>query len=147
MARKSRKVRSKRGSRTHGGGSARKGRHSGEKGGKGIAGSHKHLWRKMLKESPKHFGKHGFNRPPQLQEDVETINVGKLDEYAEELLERDLAEERNEEILINASDLDVDKVLGGGKVTNSLRVRAKEFSESARRKLEEAGGAAETGEG
>jgi ribosomal protein L15 len=43
--------------------------------------------------------------------------------------------------------LDFEKVLGGGQVTHPLEVMAQEFVESAKRKLEEAGGKAISGEG
>lgn len=146
MTRKNKKSRSKRGSGTHGRGSGREGRHSGDKGGKGQAGSHKHHWIKTIREDPLHFGKHGFNRPPQLQKEVETINVGELDENAEKLVEEGLAEKEGDLIIIDVSDLNIGKVLGGGKVTRPLRVKAEEFSKSAEQKIEGSGGAAETGE-
>ncbi len=146
MARKSKKSRSQRGSRTYGGGSARNRRHSGHKGGKGLAGSHKHRWRKIKLSDPRHFGKYGFKRPACLQEEVETVNVGELDEYVEELLENELAVEEDEGIVIDVAELGIDKVLGGGQVNHPLRVRANEFSSSAKEKLEEAGGSAITGE-
>lgn len=145
--RKSRKSRSKRGSRTQGGGSARNRRHSGHKGGKGLAGSHKHKWMEINRKDPLHFGKHGFERPPKLQQRDETINVGELDEYADELLERGLAERDGDEIVIDASSLNFDKVLGKGRVTRPLTVIADNFSKTAERKIEKSGGRAETGEG
>ena len=144
--RKSKKSRGQRGSRTYGGGSARNRRHSGHKGGKGLAGSHKHRWRKIKLKDPRHFGKYGFKRPACLQESVETINVGELDEYVDELLENGLAVEEDEGIEIDVSELNIDKVLGSGQVTHPLRVKADNFSSSAKKKLEEAGGSAVTGE-
>lgn len=144
--RKSRKSRKKRGSRTHGGGSARKRRKSGHKGGKGHAGSHKHHWRKAISGDPLYFGKHGFKRPQQLQEEVKTVNVGELDENVEEFLNSGLAERDGEQTVIDGSVVGFDKVLGGGQVTRPLRVIADSFSEKAERKLSESGGAAETGE-
>ncbi len=146
MSRKSRKSRSKRGSRTQGGGSHKKSRHSGNKGGKGSAGSHKHHWRKVKEKDPNYFGKHGFKRPQSVQKQVETINIGELDEYAEELLNRGVAEKEGDKILIDVTSLNVGKVLGSGQVTYPLKVVAPSFSESAERKLEESGGEAVTGE-
>lgn len=146
MTRKDKKSRNHRGSRTHGRGSRKKGRHSGHKGGKGQAGSHKHHWIKTIREDPLHFGKHGFNRPQQLQKKVETTNVGELDENAEKLVEEGLAEKKEDEITIDVSKLNIDKVLGGGKVTQPLKVRAEGFSKSAEQKLKESGGTAEKGE-
>lgn len=144
--RKSKKSRSQRGSRTYGGGSSRKRRHSGHKGGKGMAGSHKHLWRKVKLNEPRYFGKHGFKRPAKLQKEVEAVNVGELDEYVEDLLEKGLVEKDGDEIFIEASVLGFDKVLGGGQVTQPLKIKADEFSESAKRKIEESGGSVVTGE-
>lgn len=146
MSRKNKKSRSKRGSRTAGGGSAKNRRHSGNKGGKGKAGGDKHKYRKVIQENPRYFGKHGFTRPPQLRETAETINVGELDEVADELLDEGLAEEEGGEIVIDASELGYDKVLGSGQVTRSLRVKADNFSEKAKNKLEDSGGSAESGE-
>lgn len=144
--RKSKKSRSKRGSRTHGGGKGRNRRHSGNKGGKGLAGSHKHRWMEVQRNMPKHFGKYGFKRPSNLQEETKTVNVGELDEYVDELVEEDLVEEEGDEIVIDASELNFDKVLGGGQVNHQLRVIADDFSKSAERKLEKSGGAAVKGE-
>lgn len=146
MSRKNKKSRSKRGSRTAGGGSAKKRRHSGNKGGKGSAGSDKHEYIKVTQEDPRYFGKHGFNRPPQLQETAETINVGELDEIAGELVDEGLAEEEGDEVVIDAGELGYDKVLGSGQVTQPLTVRADNFSEKAKDKLEDSGGSAEPGE-
>jgi hypothetical protein len=75
--------------RTHGRGCAKRGRGSGEKGGKGWSGGHKQKWSYILRYFPDHFGKHGFvarERP-----EPRTINVGEIDERIEELLERGLA--------------------------------------------------------
>lgn len=144
-SRKDRKSRSKRGSRTHGGGSSKNRRHSGHKGGKGAAGSHKHLWMKYGREK-NYFGKYGFKRPSAVKEETKTMNVGEVDENIEELLEEGLAEKEGDEILVDLSRLGIDKVLGGGKVTHPLRIKAKEFSEKAERKLEESGGTEKIGE-
>ncbi|KXB06577.1 hypothetical protein AKJ52_01995 [candidate division MSBL1 archaeon SCGC-AAA382C18] len=145
-SRKSKKSRSQRGSNTYGGGPGRNRRHSGHKGGKGQAGSDKHKWRKVTLKNPRYFGKHGFKRPAKMQKEVETVNVGELDEYVEELLNEGVAEEGDEGIFIDASEIGIDKVLGSGKVTHSLKIKADDFSDSAQRKLEEAGGEAVLGE-
>lgn len=145
-SRKSRKSRSKRGSRTVGGGSSKNRRHSGHKGGKGLAGSDKHHRREIELKNPRYFGKYGFKRPAGLQHKDTTINVGEIDEYAEEFLDRDLAEKDGDEIVIEVSKLGFDKVLGGGQVNHTLRVIADDFSGKAESKLEQSGGAAEKGE-
>ncbi|KXB01115.1 50S ribosomal protein L15 [candidate division MSBL1 archaeon SCGC-AAA261F19] len=146
VVRKTRKTKKKRGSRTVGGGTVKKRRHSGHKGGKGLAGSHKHRWMKLTKKAPKHFGKHGFTRPPKLQKSVSTINVGELDERIDELLETEAAEQKEGKTIVDVTKIGIDKVLGRGKISRSMKVIAKNFSKSAKEKLEEAGGEVTTGE-
>ena len=138
------KKRRQRGSRTHGGGSSKKRRGAGHRGGRGNAGRKKHE-----KHGQPPLGKHGFTRPDDLIDNVATINVGRLDEEAPGFIEAGLAEEEGDVIHIDAAavidpDADIDrvKVLGGGRVTRQLRVIADDFSASAQEKLEAAGGEA-----
>ena len=145
-SRSSKKSRKKRGKRTHGRGSSRNARHSGHKGGKGAAGSDKHLYRKTIMSDPRYFGKHGFKRPPQVQEETSTVNIGELNEWIDEFLNEGLAEEEDDHIVIDVSELGFDKVLGKGKVTRPLKVVANGFSKKAESKLKESGGVAEIGE-
>jgi large subunit ribosomal protein L15 len=84
-----------RGSRTCGGGSHKKRRGAGHRGGRGNAGVHKHKYirfLKLAKEGKYEFGKHGFTRPKILTaeyllekelKDVlgELRESGKIDEY------------------------------------------------------------------
>ncbi len=138
-----------RGSRTHGGGHHRNRSGAGNRGGRGMAGSHKHKWFHVIKYMPDHFGKHGFNRPPKVVREPNTINVGDLDALADRLLEEGIAEKEDERIVIDVTDERMkrfggpfDKVLGGGQVKRPLVVKAPEFTDRAVEKLEEAGGEA-----
>jgi large subunit ribosomal protein L15 len=72
------------------------------------------------------MGKHGFVRLP-LTPEIETVNVGVLDQMA------------GAEGKIELSEM---KVLGSGKVTRKLDVRAAGFSATAKNKIEAAGGQA-----
>lgn len=144
VVRKRKKVRTQRGTRTYGRGCAKRGRGSGERGGTGLSGGHKQKWSYVLKHMPNHFGKHGFKRPPAVQREVRAINVGELDERLEELLRLGMAKQEGEKFVIDVGKFGFDKVLGGGQVTRPLEVMAKEFVDSAKRKLEEAGGRAIT---
>jgi large subunit ribosomal protein L15 len=101
----------------------------------------------VLKHIPKHFGKHGFTRPLEVRREISAINVGELDERLDELLRQGIAKREEERIVIDVGKLGFERVLGGGRVTHSIEVIAKEFVESAKRKLEEAGGKAIAGEG
>jgi large subunit ribosomal protein L15 len=138
------KKRRQRGSRTHGGGSHKKRRGAGHRGGRGRAGRDKH---EKLLYPPR--GKHGFKRPQKTEETVLTVNVRELDEDAVVLAAEGLAEETDDGYRVDARDVvedghdaDAVKVLGAGRVHNRLEVVADEFSETARELLEDAGGAA-----
>ncbi|AAM01244.1 Ribosomal protein L15 [Methanopyrus kandleri AV19] len=149
VRRKKKSPKKYRGSRTHGGGSHKNRRGAGNRGGRGMAGSHKHKWFHVIKYMPDHFGKRGFNRPPKVVREPNTINVGELDALADKLLEDGIAEKDGDKIVIDVTDERLkpyggpfDKVLGGGHVKRPLVVVAPEFTERAVEKLEEAGGEA-----
>ena len=145
VVRRRRKVRRQRGRRTYGRGCSKRGRGSGEKGGKGLSGGHKQKWSYTLKHMPERFGKYGFTRPPGVRGEVNAINVGELDERLDELLKQGIAKREEERIVVDVGKLGFERVLGGGRVTRPIEVIAKEFVESAKRKLEEAGGKAIAG--
>ncbi|MFP8953102.1 uL15m family ribosomal protein [Natrialbaceae archaeon A-arb3/5] len=138
------KKRRQRGSRTHSGGSHKNRRGAGHRGGRGRAGRSKHEFHNY---EPK--GKHGFKRPDGIREDVAEIDVQKLDEDAILYVADGDAEETDDGYELDARDIvedghevDVVKVLGSGQVRNSLTITADAFSDSAREKLEDAGGEA-----
>jgi len=138
MPHKKRKVRKKRGSRTHGYGQVGQHRGGGQRGGHGKAGFHKHKWTYTVKYDPDRFGKHGFKRP--IRKEVSAINVGKLDEQIESLLDSKQTEKTKEGIKVYLNRLGFDKLLGKGKVTHPLIIQVDSCSKSAAKKIEEAGG-------
>jgi len=133
-----RKVRKKRGSRTHGYGRVGQHRAAGQRGGHGKAGFHKHKWTYTVKYDPDRFGKHGF-RPP-VRREVSVINVGELDEQIDSLLGNKQAEKTKDGIKVYLNGLGYDKLLGKGKATHSLIVQVDSCSKSAAEKIEKAGG-------
>ncbi|MEM3401907.1 MAG: uL15 family ribosomal protein [Candidatus Hadarchaeales archaeon] len=146
VVRRRRKVVKKRGSRTHGRGCAKRGRKSGEKGGTGMSGGHKHKWSYVIRYMPDYFGKHGFKMHPVTRE-APTMNVGEIEERLEELIAQGVASREGEKIRVDLGKLGISKVLGGGRVTKPIEVVAGEFSALAKEKLEKAGGRAIAGEG
>ena len=136
------KKRRQRGSRTHGGGSHKNRRGAGHRGGRGNAGRSKH---EFHNHGP--LGKHGFKRPEDAQDDVETVSVQKIDEDVPLLVADGVAEETDFGYRVDARDVaddgweaDVVKVLGDGSVRNELEVTADAFSASAVELIEEEGG-------
>lgn len=129
-----------RGSRTCGGGTHKNRRGAGNRGGRGKAGGCKHHFvRAMLRGYS--YGKHGFKRPDEVSRDISIVNVGELDELAPYLVEEGLAEIKDDGAYhINLENLGIEKVLGSGRVTRTLVVTSEKFSESAREKIEIAGG-------
>lgn len=140
MIRRTRKIRKLRGSRTIGGGSSKKRRGAGHRGGRGNAGLHKSKWTWTVKYDPDHFGKYGFKRPPRSIAKFNTVNLDFLDEKSEELVQKGLAQKKGKKIEIDVTDLGYNKVLGKGKINKPLIIKSPKFSESAVQKIEEAGG-------
>jgi len=139
LARKHRKVRKLRGSRTHGWGTSGQHRDSGSQGGRGRSGRWKHKWTYTVKHEPRRRGKLGF-RCPTGRGILNTINVGELSQLAEKLLAQNKTKEENGKITIDLSELGYEKLLGGGKATRRLAVKVSKYSESAAKKIQEAGG-------
>ncbi|MGB3907507.1 MAG: uL15 family ribosomal protein [Methanomethylovorans sp.] len=128
-----------RGSRTCGGGTHKNRRGAGNRGGRGRAGICKHhAVRAILLGYDQ--GRHGFTRPPKTIKHVSVVNVGELDELADELVLDGLAQLEDGQYRIDLTCLDIDKVLGTGRVTKKLAVTAYEFSGLAKEKIEAAGG-------
>ncbi len=134
MARSARKIRKMRGSRSCGGGSHKKRRGAGHSGGKGMAGTHKSKWTWVIKYDPEHFGRRGFKTPKAVKKSIRTINVGDLEKLAQI--------KKGKKITIDLASLNYDKVLGKGKVSIPLVVKADSFTKNAAKKIESAGGKA-----
>ena len=117
---------------THGRGK-KGGRGAGLRGGRGNAGLLKHKYVYMLKNMPDHFGRHGFKRPQSIIKKDKTINVGQLEEKFPGKKEIDLTKEG------------FDKLLGGGNINSSLKIRVKKATEKATGKITKKGGEIKTG--
>ncbi len=144
MAQKNRKIHKKRGTRSCGYGSAQKHRGAGSRGGRGNAGSGKHKQIKCRLEG-RVFGSSGFSRHPSLVSKPSVINLSDIDKNIEKWVREGRAEKKAGSYLADLSALGYDKVLGGGKLTHRIQIKASSFSESAKRKIEEAGGRVLTG--
>jgi len=144
MIRKMRKIRKLRGSRTVAGGCSKKRRGAGHRGGRGMAGGHKHMWSWIVKYDPQHYGKYGFKRPQKTITKFKPINLDFIDEKADELVSQGLATEENGKIMIDITELGYNKVLARGRITKPLIIKSPMFSVAAASKIEDAGGEAVT---
>lgn len=132
-----------RGSRTCGGGTHKNRRGGGSRGGRGKAGGCKHHFVRNYMNGLA-YGKHGFKRPQKVVrlKSIEMVNVGELDELAEELVLYGDARKEGDVYHINLAELEcpIDKVLGNGSVNNPMVVTVSKWSAIAQSKIEEAGG-------
>ncbi|MHA2118750.1 MAG: uL15 family ribosomal protein [Candidatus Thorarchaeota archaeon] len=139
--RKSKKIHKMRGRRAAGYGFSAGHRASGQRGGKGMAGSKKHHYIKVMQENPRYFGKWGFKRPQKLVDDMVALNIGDIDEALERLVEQGGATKKGRKYTVDLSVIGIDKILGSGKVTHAIDlVGVKAITVRAREKIEAKGG-------
>ena len=138
---KSRKLRGR--TRTMGWGRIGQHRKSGSRGGFGAVGFHKHKYTLIKALGIRYYGKHGFQRPPEVTEAKLGINVSELDENVEHLVALGLAKKKGDVIYVDLEALGYNKLLGRGRVTRKINVRVRYATESAISKVESAGGKVE----
>ncbi|MEA2033382.1 MAG: uL15m family ribosomal protein [Euryarchaeota archaeon] len=136
-----------RGTRTCGGGSAKKRRGKGSKGGSGNAGAFGHHFVRSLKMGIRK-GKKKSQLPLQSRtaKRFDTVmNVGDLDNMAEEQMKagKAKADDIGTGIYLDATQLGIDKILGKGNVTRKMTLKTSKISTLAREKIESAGGKVE----
>jgi len=137
--RKSRKLRGR--SRTMGWGSVGQHRKSGSRGGKGAAGLGKHEWTWTIKYAPDWYGKRGFApRRSKASYHKTVVNVGDLAEIVDRLKSTSKAKMEDGMVEVNLADMGVEKLLGEGEIMVPVKVIVGEASETAVKKIEEAGG-------
>ena len=135
MPHKLRKIRKKRGSRTCGYGRVGQHRKSSSKSRRKV-GRHKHGWSYVVKYEPDYFRRIGFTSPKSLIRQVNTINVGEL----EEIIYKVSPGGRRGKPLIDLTSMGYDKLLGKGEITRPVVVKVQSYSKRALEKIEEAGG-------
>ncbi len=136
-----------RGKRTHGRGAGKKGRGAGSRGGRGMAGSGKKGQQKVTillkKYGGRPIGKRGFTPPASSRSVYESINVGDIESRLSSLVEKGFARLEKGVYVVDLEAAGYEKVLGGGRVSKKMRVRARMFTQRAIQKIESAGGSVE----
>ncbi len=135
-ARRFKKVKKYRGSKTHGCGSMKKRRGAGNRGGRGNAGSGKRGdANKQTFLKKKYFGKRGFKKKGiKMQEKV--IKLSEVEIMATEAKNGTL----------DLAGKGFTKLLGNGSITKKLKIKIPAASKSAIEKVKAAGGSVETSE-
>jgi len=133
-----------RGSHTHGWGSKKKHRGSGNRGGRGMAGTGKRADQKkptILKEyGSSYFGKKGFKLNKRVQRLIKATNLNNLEQNLDDLVSKGIAKKENNFILIDLKELGYNKLLGKGKITKRIKVTVQYVSKHAVEKIEKIGG-------
>lgn len=143
---KTKKNRAMRGSRTHGWGSPKKHRGKGSRGGVGKSGMGKRGQHKMSLLNSlgiKNLGSHGFIRPSAVVTKVKAINLNAIDANINKWLTKKIAVEEKGVVSVDLSKIGFNKVLGTGRLSRKMIIKADKFSEGAKKKIEAAGGKAD----
>jgi large subunit ribosomal protein L15 len=130
-----------RGKKTHGHGTkARRG--AGKRGGRGMAGNHKHrLFHIMKYYGPDYFGRHGFKRPQSVVKANITLNLSDIRENLQVFVDEGAAKKKGNGYDLDLGALGVNKLLGGGSLGDlKVHVFAESASQRAIEKVEASGG-------
>jgi len=136
------KVKKYRGSKTHGGGSMKKRRGAGNRGGRGLAGSGKraahHVQRIIKRFGKGYLGKNGFTSKS--RSNVKGINLKDIELNLDKYMEKNLIKKDGEIYSIDLSKLGYNKLLGSGQINNKYKITTKFVSKTAKEKIEKKGG-------
>lgn len=126
------------GSHTHGYGSKKKHRGAGSRGGRGMAGTGKKgdVGKPSIWKNTKYFGKQGFKS---IKKNKSAINISYF-ENVDKLLKQKKIEMDGDFYVIDCKKLKIDKILGSGKLTKKIKIKADAITPKAMEKIQNAGG-------
>ncbi len=134
------RVRKRRGYRTHGWGIVRTHRKSGMRGGVGNAAPKSHHKLLVIKGKRPPIGKRGFIVPSVVVEDVTTINLSHLEAMLPTLVKEEKITKKEKAYEINLSELGYSKLLAQGQITEIMNISVEYASERAIEKVKAVGG-------
>ncbi len=122
------------GQRTRGNGDTKKRRGAGSRGGRGLAGSHKHKY-------SKYAGKFGKEKKKVLSRKIiREINIDLLIQKMPKLEAAGKISKEENTIIVDGSKIGFDKLLSKGELTQKIIVRNMKASKKAIEKIKKAGG-------
>lgn len=134
VVRKRRRANKQLGERTHGHGDTKNWRGSGNRGGVGRAGSHKHKFSKYWMTFGIKTTLHTFHPKGK------AVNVGQVSNQIEKWMKQGKVVEDEGMIVIDGSKIGISTLLGSGDVKGEWYVKNVRVTEKARTKIEEANG-------
>ena len=105
-------------------------RGSGNRGGRGAAGLHKHKFSWITKNDPTYFGKHGFSRPN--RKSIDVINLYEI----ENKVKHGTLEKKGTHLYFEFDG----KVLGTGELSSAVTIKARSWSKGVEEKVKKSGG-------
>jgi len=127
------------GERTRGNGDTKNRRGAGSRGGRGLAGSHKHKW-------SKYHGKFGKEKRKVISNKVvKAINLDQLVQAMPKLVEKGKIGKESGMFLVDGKKIGFDKILAMGNLKEKLLIRNMAVSKKALEKVKKAGGKVEKG--
>ena len=116
-------------------------RKHGEKGGRKV-GRHKHLWTYVLKYEPNYFGKKGFKTPQTItgESHPKTINITQIDQIINKQTRQKQIHKKQGKLYLDLTSLGYQKLLATGTPTKPYIIKINTWSQTAAKKIEEAGG-------
>jgi len=146
MATRHRKSRRFRGSRTCGWGKSGQHRESGRRGGFGRAGRYRHKKSYLIRHKEfanmKYAGMKGFVSVAQKRKPYRSLNLIQLSAIIDNLIEEKKVQYENQIPVVDLEPLGFTKLLGNGTIMRPIRVKVAICSESAQKKIKDAGGEA-----
>ena len=134
VRRRKKRVNKMLGQRTRGNGDTKRRRGAGSRGGRGLAGSHKHKY-------SKYAGKFGKEKKKVLSRKiVREINIDLLIQKMPKLEAAGKISKEANTIIIDGSKIGFDKLLSKGEITQKIIVRNMKASKKAIEKIKKAGG-------
>jgi large subunit ribosomal protein L15 len=106
------------------------------------SGRHKHLWTYVQRYEPNYYGKKGFKTPQTItgQSHPNTINIQQLDELIDKQIRHKQITKKQGKPYIDLTTLGYQKLLAKGKLTKPALIKIDSYSETAAKKIQEAGG-------
>lgn len=116
---------------------AKKHKGKGNSGGKGMAGTSTHKKTYVIRYLGDYFGKKA--RRKEKKKEYKEINLKHIENNIQNLIKRGIAKKTEEGIEVELKNY---KVMGEGKLTSKLIIKAVSFTKSAKEKVEKSGGKA-----
>jgi len=116
------------------------------RGGFGDSGRYRHKKSRLIRNKEfvhmHYVGKKGFISVKQRQKQGKVLNLGQLSAIVDKVVSEKKAQMEDQKVSVDLGELGFRKLLGAGSISRAVRVKVDQCSESALKKLKEAGGEA-----